>query len=998
VDRVNITNRHRCVRFLILLILLVLARPLPAVTLTVDGNDTHQVIDGIGVNVNYRSWEGTSLQPVLDAFIDQAGMTLFRITHDLSDWEAANDNADPAVMNWSYYNGVYGNADFAKLWNTLGYLNSRGITNGAFFCFMGWGPAWMMDPNFTANGVRTRLQPGLEAEWAEMIGSALIYARNTRGLKFSLVAPNNESDIDFEGIRVDTATQYTNALRRLADLLNTNNVANLGFVAPDRSRNDFNYDFMPEMMTDPTLMARVKHFGTHSYSDGDGNTPAAYSYINNSAYADRRLWVTEFNKWCPGCDFGQLGNYGWDYTRGTAEHLIRHLANGASAALVWEGYDSVYAHHFDAWGFWGLFGVNNTNASPKTYTARKHFYTVAQVSKWVRPGAQRIGISSSTWPFTPLAAFKHEALGHTTIVGINSSGTTVLDGNLDNLPAATAVDLYYTTAGANLVFGGRTTVSGGSFSVSIPGDCVFTLVTVPAADTTPPLLTVTSPEFGALIGGSTVTVTGTATDAERGDHGVASVTVNGVRATNDTVTGSAIAQWSRTVNLVAGTNRFTIVARDSLTNAVTNVLHVIADTARPTVAISFPRTASRLLTNPATLNLTGTATDNRGVAAVYGQLNGGPWFAANGTTNWSLPVTLTAGTNLARVFAEDIAGFRSLTNTTTFQFVVPMPLTLERIGNGTVSGATNGQLLEVGRNYTLTARPATGFVLTNWSTCTDDFLTNRTTLSFRMTSNTCVRAVFADVQRPTVATLSPRTGARVLTNNGLVTLRGTARDNAGVVNVRCQLNGGLWVPATGTTNWSITLPMGPGTNVARVCAEDAAGWASLTNTITFVHVPTSPLNLTLIGSGRVSGATNGQLLEVGRLYTLTAQAGTGFAFTNWTDCNEVALTNRSTLAFRMQVDSCLRARFYSLTPATNQVIAGRAGLSEPNVGLQLRPTEQQLTLELSGPAGTTVIVESSSDLESWAPVATNLLGADALPLPVDVRNPRQFFRARSVAP
>jgi hypothetical protein len=645
-----------------------------------------------------------------------------------------------------------------------------------------------------------------------------------------------------------------------------------------------------------------------------------------------------------------------------------------------------------------LFGVNNTNVSPKTYTARKHFYTVAQVSKWVRPGAQRIGINGSTWPLSPLAAFKHETLGHTTIVGINSSGSTVLDGNLDNLPAATAVDLYYTTSGANLVFGGRTAVSGGNFNVNIPGDCVFTLVTVPTVDTTPPLLTVTTPEFGALIGGSTVTITGTATDAERGDHGVASVTVNGGRATNDTASGSASAQWSRVVNLVAGTNRFTIVARDSLTNAVTNVLHVIADTTRPTVAISFPRTASRLLTNPASLNLTGTAADNRGVTAVYGQLNGGPWLAANGTTNWTFPVTLTAGTNVARVFAEDVAGFRSLTNVSTFQFVVPMPLTLERIGNGTVSGATNGQLLEVGRTYTLTARSATGFVLTNWSTCADELLTNRTTLSFRMASNTCLRAVFADVQRPTVTTLSPRNGARVLTNNGLVTLRGTARDNAGVVNVRCQLNGGAWVSASGTTNWSLTLPMGPGTNVARVCAEDAAGWPSLTNNFKFVHVPTSPLNLAVIGAGRVSGATNGQLLEIGRLYTLTAQAGTGFAFTNWTDCNDVVLTNRSTLAFRMQVDQCLRARFYSLTPATNQVVAGRAGLPEPNVGLLLRPNEEQLTLELSGPVGTTIIVESSADLHAWIPVTTNLLGAEALQLPVEAQSPRKFFRARSVTP
>ena len=43
---------------------------------------TYQVIDGFGVNANYRSWNGDELKPVLDALIDQAGMTLFRVVYD----------------------------------------------------------------------------------------------------------------------------------------------------------------------------------------------------------------------------------------------------------------------------------------------------------------------------------------------------------------------------------------------------------------------------------------------------------------------------------------------------------------------------------------------------------------------------------------------------------------------------------------------------------------------------------------------------------------------------------------------------------------------------------------------------------------------------------------------------------------------------------------------------------------------------------------------------
>jgi hypothetical protein len=50
-----------CVKIFAAFFSLILVCPLMAVTLTFDGDDERQVIDGIGVNINYRSWEGTSL-------------------------------------------------------------------------------------------------------------------------------------------------------------------------------------------------------------------------------------------------------------------------------------------------------------------------------------------------------------------------------------------------------------------------------------------------------------------------------------------------------------------------------------------------------------------------------------------------------------------------------------------------------------------------------------------------------------------------------------------------------------------------------------------------------------------------------------------------------------------------------------------------------------------------------------------------------------------------
>ena len=38
------------------------------------------------------------------------------------------------------------------------------------------------------------------------------------------------------------------------------------------------------------------------------------------------------------------------------------------------------------WGYWGLFAVDDTNAVDKTYTPRKQFYTLSQISKFVARG------------------------------------------------------------------------------------------------------------------------------------------------------------------------------------------------------------------------------------------------------------------------------------------------------------------------------------------------------------------------------------------------------------------------------------------------------------------------------------------------------------------------------------------------------------------------------------------------------------------------------------
>jgi hypothetical protein len=116
----------------------------------------------------------------------------------------------------------------------------------------------------------------------------------------------------------------------------------------------------------------------------------------------------------------------------------------------------------------------------------------------VRPGAQRINVTGTTAPFSPLLAFKHTGLGQITIVGINTSGSAaMLNGTLASLPIAPYLNLYYTSATTNLANGGSVPVNNGAFSATIPANCVFTL-TVNETNVAPVLLLPASGSYNGL--------------------------------------------------------------------------------------------------------------------------------------------------------------------------------------------------------------------------------------------------------------------------------------------------------------------------------------------------------------------------------------------------------------------------------------------------------------------------------------------------------------------
>lgn len=421
--------------------------------LVINGAERFQTMDGFGVSANSASWNDGELIPAIDLLIDENGSSLWRVILENADWEAVNDNADPNVFNWTAYNALYSTPRFEELWSTMGYLNRRGITANLILNFMGPGPAWMGGSSLAANA---------EDEWVEMVASVAYYARNTRGLKFGVFSPSNEPDWDgIEGIRMDQ-WQWARVMNKLVAKLDATGLGNLRILGPDTASIATGVNaYLPAMMQYPALMAKVGQYGLHNYA---GDSGGADRVIRSSAYPAKSFWITEYSNI-------------WDG--------FAHLTQGASALLVWDGFDSVYNHAILAGR--GATAPNDAGNGPALltyeggkYQPRKAFYEAMHLFKFVPAGSLRIGATESNADVTVLA-FHDPATGRVTLVGRNTGGDTVnFSAMLSNLPAVPSFELYVTDPSVNMQRRPDVTVNGGGATFTVPPFSVFTL-TYPGA-------------------------------------------------------------------------------------------------------------------------------------------------------------------------------------------------------------------------------------------------------------------------------------------------------------------------------------------------------------------------------------------------------------------------------------------------------------------------------------------------------------------------------------
>ena len=230
----------------------------------------------------------------------------------------------------------------------------------------------------------------------------------------------------------------------------------------------------------------------------------------------------------------------------------------------------------------------------------------------------------------------------------------------------------------------------------------------------------------------------------------------------------------------------------------------------------------------------GTAKDNFGIAAVCYQQETNPWVQIPLATNWSVDITLQPGTNRFRVKATDLFDHNTPTQTVIVFYVVTNFITLNTnchdmvgvsydSGAGAIMGVTNGQGLEIGRGYSIKAKPASNIVFSNWVVAGNGIFYTSTnpTLGFLMQSNLQVCANF--FTNPFIALAGQHSaifvdGSGAWDKSGSVSFTLTP---GGTYSGKLMLGGGAY-PFSGAFDLALVskkIVTNKKTNVALVCLQ-----------------------------------------------------------------------------------------------------------------------------------------------------------------------------------
>jgi len=615
-------------------------------TATINGSTKYQTIAGFGASEAFG--EAASVMNAPSAVQQQAlaalyspttgaGLTILRNEIGATSGntiEPNNPGGPNATPNYLPLSQI--NQDMGQLWFAQQIKARYGVTN--VYADAWSAPAFMKTNNSVSNGGQVCGSPGASCssgDWRQAYANYLVqYAKDysAAGVPLTFLGPSNEPDYT---TNYDSMSMNPSQMASVVDVLgptlkNSGLPTQVTCCAATGWPVSGNYASAIE--SDPTALAAVAMVGGHGYGGAPTSPLPGWN---------KQAWETEwstFEKFSSAWDDGSdASGMAW------AQHISQGLTGAnLSAFLYWWGSTTPSENGDNE----GLLEINGNSVLT---TGR--LWAFANYSRYIHPGAVRIGASSSNNAVN-LSAFKNSD-GSLAIVALNTSnnsdpityslaGTGVADG--------ATVTPYLTNNSNQVAAQGTTTVSGGSFSATIPGRSLVTYV-IPGGSSTGNTVTVTNPgsqsgKVGTAVSGLQIQASDSAagqtlTYSATGLPAGLSISSSGL------ITGTPTAAGSSTVKVTAtdgtgasGSASFTWTITSGTGNTVT-VTNPGAQTGKVGTPVSGPQIQATDSAAGQTLGYTATGLPpGLSISSSSGLISGTPTTAGSYTTT----VTVTDGT------------------------------------------------------------------------------------------------------------------------------------------------------------------------------------------------------------------------------------------------------------------------------------------------------------------------------------------------------------------
>jgi O-glycosyl hydrolase len=381
------------------------------VRVRVDASRAGQTIDGFGVNINSKYWNGGKLIPTMNLLHDDLGARLYRVDiFGKSNWIDEAGDIGLKALDPSHLEKIYTGEVARNGWAMLRWLNAQGIE--PYLTCSGDAPRWML-------GSDGKTLADYES-FCEMLVSLVDWAVKREGLKFTLFGPLNETDLGQPEGPVVSPDEFAKVVSLLDQKLTARGLDHIKLVVAEQAH--FSVEYLKPVIAQPHLARRIGTFGLHTYTDLAPQQFADALAVAR-AFPEARVWMTEFG------DLDQSGEKEWYVAWRMASRLFDLLDAGFNGALVWDAYDN-YHDHDEAWTIYGIL-----RTGLRVFTPKKRYHALKQLFRFVPPGWQRVEAVSETAGLRVLA-FASPSRDQVTLAGMNATSEPIylnawLDGFAD---------------------------------------------------------------------------------------------------------------------------------------------------------------------------------------------------------------------------------------------------------------------------------------------------------------------------------------------------------------------------------------------------------------------------------------------------------------------------------------------------------------------------------------------------------------------------------------